>query len=1107
MTKIVLTLPFAMTVSSRYRHIILSILCLLITIQLSGQFYYGTRMTFGKSRVQYNDFYWYFYRYERFDTYFNQEGKALANYTADFLSEEINRIEELFDYTLEERLIFIVYNKLTDFRQSNIGLITGHEEYNTGGVTRIVRNKVFAYFDGDHKKFEQQISAAITEVLVNELLYGNEFRENLTNSTLIDLPDWYLKGLVSYVSRDWDFEVENRVKDGILSGRYERFNQLTGDEAVYAGHSFWHYIAETYGISVIPNIIYLTRINKNANTGFLYVLGFPIKDLSDDWMNYYLDRYDESRVERNLPDTGMLIPKPNKRRVYNQVRISPDGKTIAFVTNELGQYKVWLYDTRTGKRKNIITKEHRLDQIPDYTYPVLAWHPTGRILSFITEENGGLKLYYYTLETGELTWRNLIFFEKVLDFDYSDDGFRIVVSGINRGQSDIYVHTIAAGTNEKLTDDIYDDFHPRFINNSKQIIFSSNRPEDTIDYRIEGDALNSRYLTRNLYIIDYASRNRESREISEYHFVDDVQPFAVGPNQFSYLSDRNGIVNRYIANHDSAISYIDTIIHYSYHTRSYPITNYRRNILEQDVNPETGQYAEIILHDNRYYIYRGEINPAQNAYSGEMTNTDFRGMYTRKIREADSLKRVKKEVVSMQEIENNRIITQAEDTVDLGRQTIDINNYIFELEKLNYYNRKFSKDNLNLVLDTTRFTRPTPRIYETAFYTNYIASQIDFSFLNASYQTFTGGAVYYNPGFNMLFKLGTNDLFEDYKVTGGVRFSADFDSNEFLLSMENLKRRLNKRLIFHRQVFKSENEDSYVKSYSHNVMLTLRWPFSQVSAFEGSLSGRYDNYVYLSTDLKNLTKDNIQNYWGGLNLAYIFDNTRYLGQNLYDGTRMKVFAEAYQQLNNENFDMYSVGIDVRHYLRIHRTLIWANRFASGASFGRSRLIYYLGSVDNWINLSTKVQQFDSSIPIDYSKNYVWQTLASNMRGFTQNIRNGDRFALINSEIRWPVFRYFANHPISSNFLNNFQLVGFSDIGTAWNGPHPWSGQNAYDNETIETGPLTITIDTNRQPIVAGYGFGFRSMLLGYWVRLDWAWGIENNIILPRIFYLSMSLDF
>jgi Tol biopolymer transport system component len=1083
---------------------------LTFTLQITGQFYYGTQMEFGKNRVQYNDFYWYFYRYEKFDTYFNQEGKALANYTADYLSEEIARAEEFFDYTLEKRLIFIVYNKLSDFRQSNIGLVSGKEETNTGGITKVIRNKVFVYFDGDHKKFEQQISAAIAEVIINEILYGNEFRENFTNSTLINLPDWYMKGLISFMSRGWDFEVENFVKDGILSGEYKRFNWLTGDDAKYAGHSFWKYIADTYGESVIPNILYLTRINKNSNNGFLYVVGFSVKDLSRDWLAYYKEQYDEKLVERELPHSGKVLRKPNKRRVYNQVKISPDGSKIAYATNELGQYKIFLHDFQTGKTKKILKREHRLDQIPDYTYPILAWHPTGRILSFITEERGGLSLYYYMLETRELTERNLVFFEKVLDFDYSDDGFKIVLSGINRGQSDIYVHTIAAGTNERLTDDIYDDVHPRFINNSKQIIFSSNRPLDTTDYQVDGKPLNSRYLSHNLYVIDYGSRKKQIRRISKNNFVNDVEPFAIGPNKFTFLSDRNGIVNRFVADFDSTISYIDTITHYRYITESYPITNYSRNILEHDYNPKTGQYAEVILHDKRYYMYEDEINPQPNSFGGEFTNTEFREDYTRKLAKIDSLKRIKKEVISIQEIQDNRIITRSEDTISLERQTIDINNYVFEREKLSYYNEQFAGDNVNLVLDTAAFVRPTPRIYETAFYTNYVANQIDFSFLNASYQTFTGGAVYYNPGFNLLFKLGTNDLFEDYRITGGIRLSADFDSNEYLLSFENLKRRLNKQLIFHRQVFKSIYGQDYIKSYSHNLMFKLRWPFSQVSAFEGTLQGRQDNYVYLSTDLKSLNEPNITNYWAGVNLAYIFDNTRYFGQNLYQGMRIRTFVEAYQQVNGQKWDLYTIGADVRYYVKIHRTLIWANRFATGASFGRSRLIYYLGSVDNWINFSSKVQQFDQSVPIDYSRNYVYQTLATNMRGFTQNIRNGDRFAVANTELRWPLVRYFANHPLSNNFLNNFMVVGFADVGTAWNGPNPWSGENAYDNEIIPNPPappLTITIDSNREPIVAGYGFGLRSMVLGYWIRLDWAWGIENNIILPRIFYFSMNLDF
>ncbi len=55
--------------------------------------------------------------------------------------------------------------------------------------------------------------------------------------------------------------------------------------------------------------------------------------------------------------------------------------------------------------------------------------------------------------------------------------------------------------------------------------------------------------------------------------------------------------------------------------------------------------------------------------------------------------------------------------------------------------------------------------------------------------------------------------------------------------------------------------------------------------------------------------------------------------------------------------------------------------------------------------------------------------------------------------------------------------------------------------------MVVTLDANRNPIVAGFGAGARAQLFGYFIRADWAWGIEDNYLLPRIFYLSFSLDF
>ncbi|MGB1032955.1 MAG: hypothetical protein ACPGWM_10075, partial [Flavobacteriales bacterium] len=96
---------------------------------------------------------------------------------------------------------------------------------------------------------------------------------------------------------------------------------------------------------------------------------------------------------------------------------------------------------------------------------------------------------------------------------------------------------------------------------------------------------------------------------------------------------------------------------------------------------------------------------------------------------------------------------------------------------------------------------------------------------------------------------------------------------------------------------------------------------------------------------------------------------------------------------------------------------------------------------------------------------------------------------------------------SNQFFRNFQVVGFGDVGSAWTGLNPYSDENLFNREITEQNPITVTIDSNREPIIWGYGFGLRSRVLGYFVRADWAWGIDDGRILPRVFHLSLSTDF
>ena len=74
--------------------------------------------------------------------------------------------------------------------------------------------------------------------------------------------------------------------------------------------------------------------------------------------------------------------------------------------------------------------------------------------------------------------------------------------------------------------------------------------------------------------------------------------------------------------------------------------------------------------------------------------------------------------------------------------------------------------------------------------------------------------------------------------------------------------------------------------------------------------------------------------------------------------------------------------------------------------------------------------------------------------------------------------------------------------------HEWYAFNSLYNTQISDGNLDITVTELKEPLVGGIGFGLRTTLLGYFIRGDVAWGIQDGQIAkkPR-YYVSFNLDF
>jgi len=187
-------------------------------------------------------------------------------------------------------------NDLSDLKETNIGLLT-NEEYNIGGETHIVDNKVFVFFNGNHRDYELQISKGIAGIYLNQILYGGSISSTVKNSILLSFPKWFTEGFVSFMAEDWSTELDNKVRDGFLSGRFNKFKRLSHEEQIVAGHSIWKYIEEKYGRRALSDVLFMAKINRSIESGFIYVLGVSYNGLLKDWRNWYTGRY---YAEKNL---------------------------------------------------------------------------------------------------------------------------------------------------------------------------------------------------------------------------------------------------------------------------------------------------------------------------------------------------------------------------------------------------------------------------------------------------------------------------------------------------------------------------------------------------------------------------------------------------------------------------------------------------------------------------------------------------------------------------------------------------------------------------------------------------------------------------------------
>lgn len=1130
-------------------------------------------VTFGKNRIQYKKFKWQYYQTKNFNVYFYAGGQELAKYTAQVAEKELPQLEAAAEYSLQRRANIVLYNEFADYQQTNIGLET--DALNTGNVTRLVNNKLVVYYDANHANLRRQIRQGIADVITKNVLFGDDLGEVAGNQTLLDLPVWLTDGYVAYLGENWSTDLDDELKSEILSGDYNKFSKFAFEKPLIAGHAFWYFIEEKYKKENVTYFLYLARIYKNLNKASQQITKLTFKQLQQQFMEYEDDKYSKDVLRRRAYPKGNYIDglDISKRLNYFRFNVNPNKRNNDYVVTQFkkGIVRVIL-NTGDGNKTLLKFGTRSYDAEINPNYPLMAWDPKGTRISVIYKTEGHLKLFVYDVlsDLKQYTFDLTDHFDQVQDVKYMTDSRTLLLSAVKNGHTDIYTFGLEHEKLTQVTNDVYDDLDPSIVAfpNKTGIIFSSNRPNPAAK---TGDTVipsNNRY---NIFLITNFGNKAELNQITQ---LTDLKygnarfPMQYNNNHFTFVSDENGIDNRYAGFFTTKAEGLDTlvligsdILHNptkkevdstlrvykktdidsvavvavsSDSAYTFPLSNYPSSLAETRIAGDNNQVSEVTRESDSKTLYKLKIDEntlRRRNISAPPTE------YAKKLMRESRLTTVKPAAAG----NNNPATISPANAKDSTKKQDDFFQTEFENNPADTASRRTTKN--NRVIETSNKEESNvlarAKLYPykpLKFSVDYGSVAFTNNVLVNRYQTYENGSgpITLNSGTPLsgLLRLGTSDLMEDIKITGGYKIGTNLKDNEWLLNYQNLKRRIDWGLTYYRnaqdidfQVTTGSSTPVFIlgKEFTNLYQANISYPFDVTKSVRLSTGIRSDNDVLNAEQQLPITLlvKNSRTLYSVTHLEFVYDNSISTAQNIWNGARAKVYMDWNRQVNKVQFadgpNTYNVGFDARYYYPIYKNFIWAGRAAGDFSFGNQKLIYYLGGVDGWLMFGSNTKKdgsdryFSTHNPPVNDQDYAFQSLAVNMRGFIQNVANGNNALVFNSEFRLPVFTTLFDKTINNAFIRNFQLIQFTDLGTAWNGGFKGirRPEIAYNDNTGGL-PDAVTVRVKAGgigPFAGGYGFGARSTLLGYFIKFDAGWPMSGFFKGKPVTYFSLGLDF
>lgn len=1101
----------------------------LITIGLPGivvaQF---DQERFGRNRIQHKNMDWYYFSSNNFEVYYYDGGQNNARMAIDYLESEFERITQLIGFVAYTKPKVFIYNSRQELLQSNLNL--NKDDYTVDGQTYFSKLLAEVPFTGSWESFKQELVYGTSKAIIEEMLYGSSISDAFQSNLINSFPSWYIDGAARYLASGWSSEMDDFVRHYLQDNEKPKLHRLEQGEASLVGQSIWNFIVEKYGRRYISSILNLSRINRNEENSIANTIGVSYKNFSDQWRQYYVDL--NMPVLGNFKDIKEenVIAGSTKRKGGRilDVRFSPDAKNLAYVVSNDGNYKVIVREMATGRERILYKGGYAADdQRPDFSSPVIAWKDTLN-LGLATFKRGVTTLRLRAIDDSsqdKIFLRNIT---QITDMEFSPSGRNIVMSAISGGKSDIFTLNMR-GQGRRLTNDVFDDITPVFLNDST-IIYSSNFTELPDSVLTRTPDVNQLPDFFNLFMLEVGDSivSRRLTNIDNKNYM----PRVLNKSTILHLSEQSGITNIMRFGLGNTVSSQVSAINKNLETFDYSLVSNQLAYAVRD-----GLHSKLVLEPFSNLDQFTMSTPRVQARQAKQLSE--RLMSRRLQDDAQDTTAVQRRIrstvqdpspainpedvmigeapspVAMDTIPKSGELTGAISMDRLRferRGGIDTENYTFDtIPPVAARPNLTTPQDRESMLDAFRKQSLVKRVTGPRQYVpQFIASSLNTSFVVDPLR-----------GFGISLNAKMADLLDNHAFTGGIMTTLDFKSgSDIFFEYEYLKQRLDFRGRFDRKsLLRTEGDLTFQKYTLTKTELGISYPLTVNTRVGISPFLAKSQYFNLNPDSILRGEDGPGNqldinYAGG-RAEIVVDKTQLLGLYMQQGFKGKAGYVHYQGLNKSERSFSNVYLDIRNYQKISKNITFATRLFAGSYFGKNPQSYLVGGMNNW--LFNQFHQPPANRPeaspvrnpegIENS-NLLFAEFVD-LRGYDYDEIRGSNVITFSAELRLPIFSYLSRGNIASNFIKNFQLIAFYDAGSSWTNAAPWERVNDQNTEVIDTegSPFEITLNNFNNPWLQSYGAGLRTVLLNYYVKFDVARPIRDYTVEKPRFYVTLGYNF